>query len=111
MDAQKLQRLIFRLDKSGNGLLSKDAFVHWHMNDKHQNRKEDFKETARQLFRIFDISGDGDVSTSEFTSTLAALKTDLTTDEILALVRDFDVDGDGKISLEEFEKVIEMSCG
>jgi Ca2+-binding EF-hand superfamily protein len=56
----------------------------------------------RQSFDACDSDGDGWIVSSEFSSLLRALDTDLTEDECLLAFEATDGDGDGSISFEEF---------
>jgi hypothetical protein len=57
---------------------------------------------AEQVFRMFDLDGDGQITAGELRSVLAKLGEDITDDEAVERIRTGDTDGDGKISLAEF---------
>ncbi|CAM8883871.1 unnamed protein product [Rhodiola kirilowii] len=62
-------------------------------------------EELRQVFRKFDVNGDGKISSSELGAMITSLGQTATEEEIEKMVLEADKDGDGFISLEEFIEI------
>ena len=72
-----------------------------------RNMKEaDQEEEIREAFRVFDLNGDGYISSSELAEMMGNLGEKLTQQEVADMIREADSDGDGRISLEEFMVVM-----
>ena len=56
-----------------------------------------------ESFKIFDLDGDGFVTTQEIKAVMDMLGNKVTDEVAVAMVRDADADGDGRISIEEFK--------
>ena len=66
-----------------------------------RNMKEaDQEEEIREAFRVFDLNGDGYISSSELAEMMGNLGEKLTQQEVADMIREADSDGDGRISLE-----------
>lgn len=59
-------------------------------------------DELEQVFRKFDVNGDGKISSSELGSILSSLGHDATEDELRKMIKEIDSDGDGFIDFEEF---------
>ncbi|KAF7827575.1 putative calcium-binding protein CML25 [Senna tora] len=55
-----------------------------------------------EVFKKFDVNGDGKICSSELGSILGSLGQQATPEELQNMIREVDSDGDGFISLEEF---------
>ncbi|XP_028798453.1 probable calcium-binding protein CML25 [Neltuma alba] len=55
-----------------------------------------------EVFKRFDVNGDGKISASELGSILGSLGEPATEEELNNMIREVDADGDGFISLQEF---------
>uniref|UniRef100_A0A7N0TG36 EF-hand domain-containing protein n=1 Tax=Kalanchoe fedtschenkoi TaxID=63787 RepID=A0A7N0TG36_KALFE len=62
-------------------------------------------EELRQVFRRFDVNGDGKISSSELGAMITSLGQTATEAEIQRMIIEADKDGDGFISLEEFIEI------
>ncbi|XP_047313455.1 probable calcium-binding protein CML25 [Impatiens glandulifera] len=60
------------------------------------------EEELKQVFKKFDVNGDGKISSSELGSMLGNLGHPATDEELNKMIRDMDKDGDGFIDLAEF---------
>lgn len=108
MTTEGLERMIFTLDVSQDGLISKDEFLLWHRN--HVMGRLDDKtidERAEALLALFDKDGDGRVSVGEFKNILDGFPVTFTVDEVGELVREIDEHGHGTIGLKEFKILLE----
>ncbi|CAL0314915.1 unnamed protein product [Lupinus luteus] len=62
----------------------------------------EFVEELEQVFKKFDVNGDGKISSSELGSIMGSLGQPSTEEELENMIHEVDADGDGYISLEEF---------
>uniref|UniRef100_A0A7N0VM59 EF-hand domain-containing protein n=1 Tax=Kalanchoe fedtschenkoi TaxID=63787 RepID=A0A7N0VM59_KALFE len=62
-------------------------------------------EELRQVFKKFDVNGDGKISSSELGAMITSLGQTATDEEIQKMLLESDKDGDGFISLEEFIEI------
>jgi calmodulin len=59
-------------------------------------------EVFRESFRLFDLDGDGTITTDELISTLRRLGQGLSATQAAGIVRQYDLNQDGMIELSEF---------
>ncbi|OIV89262.1 hypothetical protein TanjilG_24116 [Lupinus angustifolius] len=64
--------------------------------------RTEFVAELEQVFKKFDVNGDGKISSSELGSIMGSLGQPSTEEELENMIREVDADGDGYISLEEF---------
>ncbi|KAK4371191.1 hypothetical protein RND71_010666 [Anisodus tanguticus] len=60
------------------------------------------EEELEQVFKKFDVNGDGKICSSELGSIMASLGNAATEEELVSMIREVDSDGDGFIDLQEF---------
>ncbi|KAK4720578.1 hypothetical protein R3W88_010811 [Solanum pinnatisectum] len=60
------------------------------------------EEELEQVFKKFDLNGDGKICSSELGSIMASLGNPATEEELVNMIREVDSDGDGFIDLQEF---------
>uniref|UniRef100_A0A0V0HBC2 Putative calcium-binding protein CML25-like n=1 Tax=Solanum chacoense TaxID=4108 RepID=A0A0V0HBC2_SOLCH len=60
------------------------------------------EEELEQVFKKFDVNGDGKICSSELGSIMASLGNPATEEELVNMIREVDSDGDGFIDLQEF---------
>ncbi|XP_073029065.1 probable calcium-binding protein CML25 [Primulina eburnea] len=60
------------------------------------------EEELEQVFKKFDVNGDGKISASELGSIMSSLGNTATEEELDTMIREVDSDGDGFINLQEF---------
>lgn len=60
------------------------------------------EEELQQVFKKFDVNGDGKISASELGSIMGSLGHVATEEELNNMIREVDADGDGFIDLDEF---------
>ncbi|KAL9265302.1 putative calcium-binding protein CML25 [Drosera capensis] len=72
----------------------------------HSRRSDRFNaqiiEELEQVFKKFDVNGDGKICSSELGSIMRSLGDDLTESELKIMIDEVDSDGDGFIDLKEF---------
>lgn len=64
------------------------------------------EEDAMEAFRVFDLNGDGRITTSELERVMTQMGTPLTQEELAELMADVDVDRDGVIDYAEFTRMM-----
>ncbi|KAL8034925.1 hypothetical protein ABFS82_12G060400 [Erythranthe guttata] len=60
------------------------------------------EEELEQVFKKFDVNGDGKISAAELGSIMGSLGHPATEEELQTMIREVDADGDGFIDLKEF---------
>ncbi|KAG8634775.1 hypothetical protein MANES_17G083700v8 [Manihot esculenta] len=71
------------------------------------SRSQSFKlntqlEELEQVFKKFDVNGDGKISSSELGSIMSSLGHQANEEELRKMITEFDADGDGFIDFQEF---------
>ncbi|KAI7978920.1 putative calcium-binding protein CML25 [Camellia lanceoleosa] len=66
------------------------------------NSRAQIEEELKQVFKKFDVNGDGKISSSELGSILGSLGHTATDEELQTMIKEVDGDGDGCIDLDEF---------
>ncbi|KAL1317940.1 hypothetical protein HN51_070173 [Arachis hypogaea] len=64
--------------------------------------RAEFVSELEQVFKKFDVNGDGKISSSELGSIMGSLGQSASKEELDKMIREVDADGDGFISLGEF---------
>ena len=62
-----------------------------------------------QAFSVFDVDGDGTISTEELGNVMKSLGQNLTDEEVQTMIREIDTDGEYKISL--YRNSLLLKCG
>ena len=65
-------------------------------------------DRIRQVFNLFDLDGDGFITTDELRTVLKGLGQEYAEDEIKDIVASMDCDGTGSIDFDEFEKFVTL---
>ena len=81
----------------GNGIIDFMEFLH--LMDKRM-KGIDTEEEIRDMFKVFDVDGNGFISSEEFKWTMMNLGQQLTEEEVEEILRAADLNGDGQIDLE-----------
>lgn len=66
------------------------------------NVRARLEEELSQVFKKFDVNGDGKVSASELGSIMGSLGSPATVEELAEMIKEVDSDGDGCINFQEF---------
>ncbi|CAN1174546.1 Probable calcium-binding protein CML25 [Linum perenne] len=68
-------------------------------------------DELQQVFKKFDVNGDGKISASELGSIMTSLGHKSTDDELQKMITEFDADGDGFIDFKEFVEMNTQGIG
>merc|ERR1719326_2610611 len=98
-----LEIIVKKFDTGGDGTISFEEF--W-VYMKSRKKGINPEEVVKQVFAMIDTDGSGCITAEEFSETLRKLPTDISEEDINALVREIDSGGDGEISLHEFAHVL-----
>mmetsp|Transcript_5509 Transcript_5509/g.7576 ORF Transcript_5509/g.7576 Transcript_5509/m.7576 type:complete len:807 (-) Transcript_5509:445-2865(-) len=106
MNEYESEQMMKMLDIDGDGTVSKEEFIIWHVDQMNHPVDMDPETVARELFKTFDDDDSGSISVGEFKDVLDRFEVGLSVDEVSDLARELDVDGDGTISEEEFAALL-----
>ena len=71
----------------------------------------DTEAELREMFKVFDMDGNGYISAEEFKWTMMNLGQQLTEEEVEEIIKTADLNGDGQIDLEGIPLIVfENSC-
>lgn len=105
LSQEQLHRMVDSLDTDNSGSVDKDEFIQWYAD---QSREKDISDAAlaRSMFRMFDTSGNEELTIGAFKKKLDNVSNQFTVDEIAMLVNELDANNSGTISEDEFEHLI-----
>jgi calmodulin len=95
--------IVKKFDTGGDGTISFEEFWAYM---KSRKAKINPEQVVAQVFAMIDSDGSGCITAEEFSDTLRKLPTEISEEDINALVREIDSGGDGEISLHEFAHVL-----
>ncbi len=66
----------------------------------------DLDEQIKEAFKMYDADGDGYITMEELLAFMRSVNSNVTEEEVEAMIKEADFDNDSKISFEEFNRVI-----
>ena len=87
----------FFLFVQGNGIIDFREFLHLMET---RMKGTDTEAELREMFKVFDMDGNGYISAEEFKWTMMNLGQQLTEEEVEEIIKTADLNGDGQIDLE-----------
>jgi calmodulin len=102
MTAYEVQKLMAEVDKNGDGQIDFEEFCGMMMTQAKQGKMLTEEEELLRAFKLFDLDGDGTITSSELRKMMKNLGADLTDEEVELLIKEADYDGDGTLDLNEF---------
>jgi len=110
-DRETTQNLMELLDKDANGV-SKQEFLRWMvLTSEDVSPPATVEEAAAEMFALFDVDGDGNVSREEFCGKLEEFGMKLRPDEENLILREIDQDQTGEIDIHDFIDLMERHSG
>lgn len=94
-----LQDMINELDTNGTGEIEFEEFVNFM---KLPINNQEAEEELREAFKIFDVDGNGFISTQDLREAMTKLGERLTSEEADEMIREVNFDNQGEINIEEF---------
>ncbi|KAG9450026.1 hypothetical protein H6P81_009991 [Aristolochia fimbriata] len=101
--------LLSNMDANGNGAIEFDELVEAIMPDMNEEILIN-QEQLMEVFRTFDMDGNGYISAAELARAMAKMGHPLTFKELTDMLREADTDGDGVISFNEFATIMAKSA-
>lgn len=95
----ELEAIINEFDISGDGSIGFQEFLSLMART---TKTTDIEEELLELFRMFDVDGNGLISAIELRHMMINIGERVNDEEIQEMIRQVDVDGDGHINFEEF---------
>ncbi|GAH07841.1 unnamed protein product, partial [marine sediment metagenome] len=99
----QLNQIMSEADTDENGFIDFTEFVRMIQN------KLNYTDTEKQFiesFKLFDMDGNGYISTKELKHIMTSFGDKLTEEEANEMLRNADIDGDGLINYEEYVKMM-----
>jgi calmodulin len=101
----EIDNLLLRIDPNDTGMLEYNPFmdhVVQFVKEKYEDTFHISLEVLRTAFKVFDVNGDGTLSTNELTYVLTSQSDDITPEECRAMVEYLDVNQNGVVEWIEF---------
>ncbi|GLJ11744.1 hypothetical protein SUGI_0176000 [Cryptomeria japonica] len=103
---EELQKMIREADCDGDGFIDLHEFIE--LNTRGVDPAGNLKD-LKDAFQIFDLDGNGAISTEELHKVLRNLGEDSTMEDCELMIRGADCDGNGSIDFEEFKIMMSSS--
>ncbi|KAE9605292.1 hypothetical protein Lal_00024729 [Lupinus albus] len=97
---EELDNMIHEVDADGDGYISLDEFIE--LNTKGVD-SEEVLENLKDAFSVFDVDGNGSITTEELHMVMASLGEECSMAECEKMINGVDSNGDGMINFEEFK--------
>ena len=107
-ELNKLRETFQRLDKNGDGVLSKEEIIEGY---KGIMEDEEAILEANRIFDAVDVNNSGSIDYTEFIAATMDKQKAISTDSLQMAFKIFDKDGNGKITLDEIQEVIGVQEG
>lgn len=103
---EELNNMIKEADSDGDGFIDLQEFID--LNTKGIDSAGSLKE-LRDAFEIFDLDGNGAISTDELHRVLRNLGEESSMEDCEKMIRGVDCDGNGMVDFEEFKTMMSAS--
>ena len=107
-ELEKLRETFQKLDKNGDGVLSKEEIVEGY---KGIMEDEEAIQEANRIFDAVDVNHSGSIDYTEFIAATMNKQSAISKDSLRVAFNIFDKDGNGKITLDEIQDVIGVQDG
>merc|ERR1719474_153202 len=102
----ELNDILSEVDKDQDGKIDFPEFLSMMERKMSQNEESD---ELREVFKAFDIDGNGFISASELSHVMTKLGEKLTDEEINEMIQEADTNKAGKVSYEEFVAIFKRT--
>ncbi|EFB23090.1 hypothetical protein PANDA_009126, partial [Ailuropoda melanoleuca] len=99
----ELKHLIAQVDTDGDGVISFQEFLAEMVK---RMKSWGSEQDMREVFRAFDLDGNGHISVDELKQAMSTLGEKLSQEELDAMIQEADVDKDGQVNYEEFLRIL-----
>lgn len=105
----QINQMVNAVDDNGDGVIDIDEFIAIMKSRKSKGKKvkqKTYKDELKAAFKVFDIDGNGLISSSELSGIMTNLGENLSEDDIDFMIGLIDDNHDGEIDFNEFEKLM-----
>merc|ERR1719361_1843311 len=101
--------MVSAVDENGDGVIDIDEFIDIMKSRKRKGKSQkhkSYKDELSAAFKVFDVDGNGFISSKELSEIMSNLGENLSTDDIDFMIGLIDENHDGEIDFGEFEKLM-----